>query len=180
MDYFSLSGLMDLCQALSVDVAAAKDANNFILVLFAIIYVTTNKGCYFAAFILDLFLSNSIMLNSLTESQYYLLPMFIYSLLYWHVNNKKIKIETALSIGLLIIFNLWMSFDAIINKQNESFVYNNHTSITVFVYVLLFISLFPWQRIRNSMDDFTRTIIDIIRYSDVVAYICYNCEKKPT
>ena len=172
----SMAGLMGLCQILSENVVVARNANNFTLILFALVYATTKKGCYFAAFLLDLFLTNSIMLNSLTESQYYYVPVFIYSSLYWYIERDKPNIKVVSSLGLLIMFYMWVALDATINSETETFIYTQYSNITMFIYILIFTSLFPWKHIGLRVGGFARAVRDIIRYSDVVTYICYNYE----
>ena len=63
-------------QGKSVDLAQA--ASSALVILYAISYLLTNKGCFFAVFLFDEVVSHSLIVDSLSESEYYLMVAFIY------------------------------------------------------------------------------------------------------
>ncbi|MCP4985300.1 MAG: hypothetical protein GY928_04280, partial [Colwellia sp.] len=69
----------------------AKSASNLLVILYAIVAVKTNKGCFFAVFFVDEIFSHSVTSDYLDEYQYYLVIACIYSALYWYIENKNIK-----------------------------------------------------------------------------------------
>ena len=74
----------------------------------------------------------------------------------------------------MIIFQAGMSIDAIINSEVETLIYSYYEYIVLFIHVFIISTLLPWARIRHGMGVIARNVHDKFRYSDHVAYICYN------
>ncbi|MCP4324887.1 MAG: hypothetical protein GY787_24155, partial [Alteromonadales bacterium] len=82
---------------------ATERASNLLVILYAIVAVKTNKGCFFAVFFVDEIFSHSVTSDYLDEYQYYLVIACIYSALYWYIENKNIKLNTLVACGIIVL-----------------------------------------------------------------------------
>ncbi len=160
------------------ETVSLKNASNILVILYAVVAVKTNKGCFFAVFFVDEIFSYSIIADSLTEYQYYLVIACIYSALYWYIENKNIKLNTLVACGIIVLFNAGMSLDAIFNRETNSFMFAHYLTIVVFIHVYLISTLLEWKRIRASVGYSARSIWDLLNVNYNFAFIWYTVKKK--
>ena len=185
MDFFNhtvieILSLWELQSAIveSKSLLIAKSASNLLVILYAIVAVKTNKGCFFAAFFVDEIFSHSVASDSLAEYQYYLVIACIYSALYWYIENKNIRLNTLAACGIIVLFNAGMSVDAIFNKEAYSFMFTYYLAIVVSIHVYLISTLLQWTRIRSSMGNYIRSIWRVLSVNYNFAFIWYTVKKK--
>lgn len=176
MESLTIYGVLDTWELASANVLAQNLKSSFILFIYALAYHFKKGGCYFAAFLFDEIVSNISFIDPLTETQYYLLISCIYCSLYWYIEKRNAKPSTIVACGLLILFNSWMAADASINFETETVIYTYHPYIAGALYLFLILTLLPWSRIRRNMVGYYRVAYDMLRYSDLASYICYNCK----
>lgn len=168
MEILSLWGL----QGKSVEIA--QNASSLLVILYAISYLVTNKGCFFAVFLFDEVISHSLIVDSISEPQYYLMVALIYCGLYWYIESKNIRLKTILACGIIVLFNAGMSLDAGINSEVETFIYTNYIYIVVLLHLYLISTLFRWQFIGRSLGRYLDGFSRAIGISDAFTFLWYN------
>jgi len=159
-------------QGKSVDLA--QTASSFLVILYAISYLITNKGCFFAVFLFDEVISYSFIADIMSEPQYYLMVAFIYCALYWYIESKNIQLKTIVACGIIVLFNAGMSVDASINAEIKTFLYTYYIYFVVLLHLYLISTLFGWQLIRKSMGSFFDACCHTFGISDAFAFLWYN------
>jgi len=159
-------------QGKSVDLA--QNLSNLLIVLYAISYLKTNKGCFFAVFLFDEVISNLVFVDYMSEPQYYLMIAFIYCCLYWYIESKNIRLKTILACGIIVLFNVGMSVDAVFNSEIETFIYSYYLHFVVLLHLYLISTLISWTLIRKSMGKFVDACCYTFGVSDAFAFLWYN------
>jgi hypothetical protein len=178
MESLSIQEVLTLWELQSVSVVTAQNVSNVLIALYAITTINIKNGCFFTAFFLDEILSNVNVLDALSEWQYSLVIAVIYCCLFWYAESKNMKFKTIIACGIMVLFNAGMMFDAIINKETHSFLYENYLLIVVFVHLYLISTLFKWKRIGRGLGAFFRVFSSSIRSNYNLAFICYTVYKK--
>ncbi len=151
---------------------------NIITFLYILALVFNRKGRYIAAFLLcDLFAS-VYTYSSRTGYEIYFGYVFVYSILYWVITIDKAQLKTRLACGIIVLFDARMTLHAYFDGGYEAFIYVNYEYITLLTHICLIATLLPWKLIRRSVGDYCRGLYGKFRYSDGIAYICYNCSKQ--
>jgi len=173
MDLSIAQGLL-LWELQSVNVILAQNASNLLVILYAISYRVTNKGCFFAVFLFDEVISYSILPDLLSEFQYYLMISFIYCCLYWYIESKNIRLKTIIACGIIVLFNAGMSLDAGFNSKIETLIYSYYLHFVVLLHLYLISTLFSWTLIRKNMGIFASSCCRTFGISDAFAFLWYN------
>ena len=173
MDISITQGLL-LWELQSVNVVIAQNASNLLVILYAISYRVTNRGCFFAVFLFDEVVSNMALVDMLEGYQYYLMISFIYCCLYWYIESKNIRLKTILACGIIVLFNVGMSVDAAFNSEIETFIYSYYLHFVVLLHLYLISTLISWTLIRKSMGKFVDACCYTFGVSDAFAFLWYN------
>jgi len=173
MDISIAQGLL-FWELQSESVVLAQNLSNLLIVLYAISYVATNKGCFFAVFLFDETISHLSVADSLSEFQYYLMIAFIYCCLYWYIESKNMRLKTILACGIIVLFNAGMSIDAFFNPKIETFIYSYYIYFVVLLHLYLISTLFSRELIRKSMGIFFDACCSTFGISDAFAFLWYN------
>lgn len=173
MDLSITQGLL-LWELQSVNVVIAQNASNLLVILYAISYRVTNRGCFFAVFLFDEVVSNMTLVDMLEGYQYYLMISFIYCCLYWYIESKNIRLKTILACGIIVLFNVGMSVDAAFNSEIETFIYSYYLHFVVLLHLYLISTLISWTLIRKSMGKFVDACCYTFGVSDAFAFLWYN------
>jgi len=155
-------------------VVVEQTASNLLVGLYAIAYIINKKATFLVAFLLVEFYGYSSMFDVLTNPQYYLGYMVIYTLTYWYVFKCYGVNKTLLGYVTLIVFELTMAMDAVFYAKTETILYNSYTYIIVFVHLYIIISLFEWKRIKHNMGVFARGLLCTIWPSYNYSLFCYT------
>ncbi len=166
--------LLQLWELQGKSVDLARNVSNLLIVLYAITYLKTNKGCFFAVFLFDEVISHSIIIDQMTEPQYYLMVAFIYCCLYWYIESKNIRLKTILACGIIVLFNAGMGIDASINSKVETIIYSYYIYFVVLLHLYLISTLFSWKFIRKSMGRFVDSCCSVFGISDAFTFLWYN------
>ena len=150
--------------------------SNLILGIYAIYSAVTGKSRLIAAFVLCEVVAATYPYTSVAGYEIFLINSFIYCLVYRKLLMDKSGLKTQLSCAIMVIFQAGMCIDAIVNSEVETLIYSSYEYIVLLIHLFIISSLLPWQRIRLRMGDIARALYDKLRYSDAVAYICYNCQ----
>lgn len=163
----------------SGQVVALRNADLFLLIGYALVYFTTRKTVFIAVFFIDYITANSIILDSLTDFNYYIFPAFIYAMLYWHLvkERKSVKIQSAC--GIIILFYFMVALDAKLYGNTQTVLYVYYAAFALFVHVNFILTLIDWKILRSRMGSVISWILDSIRHSVTVTFFCYNV-LKPT
>lgn len=181
MEFFinlSITDILSSWELQSASVLAAKKTSSLLVILYAIASRKTNEGCFFAAFFVDEILSNLSVLNFLDEYQYYLVIASIYCVLYWHIENKRMKLNTLVACGIIVLFNAGMSIDAIINKEVYSFLFTYYLPIVVLVHLYFIGTLFKWKNARASLGAYLRGFSRLLGHNYNFAFVWYTIKKE--
>jgi len=170
MDYLSITWILNAWELQSANVVIAQNASNILVVLYAISYIVTNKGCFFAVFLFDEAISNLSIVNDISEPQYYLMISFIYCALYWYIERKNMRLKTLVACGIIILFNSGMALDASVNPEIETVIYSSYTHIIVLIHLYLISTLFRWELIGKFLGACTRAISAISGTSDAFTF----------
>ena len=166
--------LLSLWELQSANVILARNASNLIVLLYAMVYMFTNKGCFFAVFLFDEVVSNLTIVDQLSQSEYYLMVAVIYCGLYWYIENKNIRLKTILACGIIVLFNAGMSVDAAINSKIETFIYSYYIYFVVLLHLYLISTLFSWSFLGKSMGRFIDACCSTFGISDAFTFLWYN------
>lgn len=181
MDFLNQLSIVEILSLWELDVKsveATENASNILVVLYAIIALKTDKGCFFVAFFLDEILSHlSFVADNLSEPQYYLMIASIYSILFWHIESNNMKLKTIVACGIIVLFNAGMSIDAILNKETYTFIYENYLYIIVSLHLYLISTLCDWEYIRGSVGNYIGAFRGLFSVNYNFAFICYSIYK---
>ena len=172
--YLGLNPSHNLSQ--SIAVTHSLSLSSVVFFICAASCVKMKNGCFLVAFLFCELYVNLVQLPEGYEYRFYFGCAFIYCVLYWLLIKQKRTLKTRLSCGIMVLFELRMCIDAIVNSEVETIIYSNYEYIVLFIHILIISTLLPWQRIRLRMGNIARALHNKFRYSDVVAYICYNCQ----
>ncbi len=173
MDISITQGLL-LWELQSVNVVIAQNASNILVILYAISYRVTNRGCFFAVFLFDEVISNLAITDQLTQPQYYLMISFIYCCLYWYIESKNIRLKTIIACGIIVLFNSGMSVDASVNSEIETLIYSYYLHFVVLLHLYLISTLVSWTLVGKSMGRFVDACCSTFGISDAFAFLWYN------
>jgi hypothetical protein len=174
MDYLSITWILDTWELQSVNVVAAQSLSNLLILLYAITYILTKKGCYFAVFLFDESITNLSIVDNLSEPNYYLMVSFIYCLLYWNIERKNTRLKTIVACGIIVLFNAGMGLDAAVNSEVETIIYQAYIYVVVLLHLYLISTLFRWEFIGKSMERSARAFCYSIGVGDAFTFIWYN------
>ena len=179
MEFLSIQEVLTLWELSANHVEKMKIAeqiiaSNILLCLYVFISIKIDKGCYFTVFFLDELISYSIIQNTLSEYQHYLIITVIYCSLYWYIEKNNVKLKTLIACGIIVLFNAGMMIDAIIYKEAYTFLYENYLSIVVSVHLYFISTLLEWKRIRRGLGGFFRVFSLHIRTNYNLTFICYT------
>lgn len=155
----------------------AKNANNILFIAYLLVYFFTRKSCFLVAFFLCVLFADTVISDSFSNSQYYLVMALIYSILYWYLSSKKEKLKTICCCGIMLLFQIIMIADAILFPYVETFVWTNYAFFVVSIHVAIICSLFRWSRIRSSLGRYLRAWLGVFRIDDGVSFLWYNIKK---
>ena len=183
MDNLSIIGVLELWdQLLNLHVKPqelvrrSETLSNLILLLYVICSTISKGGRLIAAFISCEVIAVTYPYTSVAGYEIFLINSFIYCLIYRKLLMDKSGLKTQLSCAIMVIFQAGMCIDAIVNSEVETLIYISYEYIVLLIHLFIISSLLPWQRIRLRMGYIARALYDKFRYSDAVAYICYNCQ----
>lgn len=158
----------------SGSVELAQNLSNLLLILYALISLKIDKGCFFAVFLFDEVFSHLSFSDILNESQYYLTIALIYCTLYWYIESKNIRLKTIVACGIIVLFNAGMSLDAAFNTKVETIIYTYYIYIVVFLHLHLISTLICWSLVRKNMGRCITTLWRASGFSDAFTFIWYN------
>ena len=172
----SILGILEwaLLKGASLHLSPSQSASNLLLALYCLVFVFNRKAAFLVAFLLAEIYGNCNLFSSLTNPQYYLGYVFIYTMTYWYVFKRYQVVKALLGYVTLIIFELTMSLDAILYAETETVIYNSYTYIIVFVHLYIIISLFEWKRIKYNMGVFARSLLCTFWPSYNYSLFCYT------
>lgn len=147
----SIYGVLEWAQANDLKVAAAQNASNLLLVLYVISYIFNRKAAFLVAFLLVEFYGNVNAFSGLTDFEYYLGYAFIYSMFYWVVLKQYHMVKTSLGYGILTLFELVISLDALYLPATETYIHSHYASIIVLIHVYIIITTINWRALRSRM-----------------------------
>lgn len=153
------------------------NVSNILICLYVMSYIINRKSCFIVAFILCEFLANSTALVQLPDSTYYLVMAGIYSFLYCHCVYNFMPLKNIAGCVIMILFQAWMSIDAKTYSGNETFIYENYIYIVVLIHLYIISSLFKWSRIRDSVGDYVRGFMCMLRSNDTISFFWYTTKK---
>lgn len=155
----------------------AQNVSSALLILYAISYKISNKGCLLTAFILCEFITTSQMAHHLSDSLYYLVGVSVYMLLYCYAYYNKLSINTMLGCVIMILFDLGMALDATIYPDSSTLIYEYYTPINLSIHLYLISTLFRWSRVRRGMEDILRAFTGFFRINDSFSFFWYHVKK---
>lgn len=159
---------------INLSIVTSPSIGNLIMLGYLVVLAFNKKGRYIAAFILCDVSSYFYSYPSLTGYEIYFGYAFVYSILYWVLTIDKAKLKTRLACGIIVLFDARMTLHAYFHGDYEAFIYVNYEYITLLAHICLIATLLPWKLIGRSVVNYYRVIYDGFRYSDDIAYICYN------
>lgn len=174
MEYLSIAEGLLFWELQGKSVEAARGVSNLLIALYAISYIVTNKGCFFAVFLFDEVISHSIFVDTLSESQYYLMVSLIYCHLYWYIERKNMRLKTIVACGIIVLFNAGMSLDAKVNSEIETIIYSYYIYFIIVIHLYLISTLFRWEFIGRGMEHFIRAVVRFSGVSDAFTFIWYT------
>jgi len=166
--------ILTLWELQSANVLVERSLSSILFIIYAIACFIKKEGCYVVAFLFDEIVSNLSCMDILTEHQYYLMITTVYCCLYWHIEKKNISLKTILACGIIVLFNMGMSVDAVINPTIETVIYSYYIYFILFLHLYLISTLFSWEHVRKNMGEFFRAISNISGTSDAFAFFWYN------
>ena len=148
--------------------------SDLIVVMYSIAFLVNKKGRFIAAFLLCEVFGNTYTYSKVGGYDLFLGYALIYCLLYWLLHIDKAELKTRCACGIMVIFEARMCIDAFYSSEIETYIYTNYEYIVLFIHLYIIATLFPWTRIKSSLVDYCRAVYAMLRYSDGVAYFCYN------
>ena len=178
---FSIIGVLSWVHlSAKSQLVVAQNASNLLLCLYVISYILTKRAAILAVFLLVEVYGNLSLVGGLTDAQYYVGYAVLYCFGYWVVFYGKYQLSTLYGYGTMILFQLWMTLDAIFNPAVEAFVYTHYIYFVVFVHIYIMLTLCKWSLIGRSMGVIARDWSCIGGINDTRAFIQYNIGKKAT
>ncbi len=151
----------------------AKNVSNIIIALYCLSYLTNRKGRYIVAFILCEMVSLSSFFDALSSVNYYSLMALFYIALYYECYKNKVRLSVLIACVTMALFELSMSYDAIIYPNTETVIWHSYANIVFFIHCAIILSTTNFSRIRLDFFSTVRYVCD--RYN--FAFIMYNIGK---
>ena len=148
-------------------VVQSVSVSSTVLLCYCLVSFINNKAIVFLfAFIVCEVIGGSVILDPLSEVNFYLFYAFLYCNLYYLIIFlKDYQFKQIVSCVMLILFSLGMSIDAEANKNAESFLYNNYEIIVAALHLRCCSVFINWKLLAHAMGQSVNNIFRLLRTS---------------
>lgn len=157
-------------------VVAERNVSNILIFLYAISYLTNKKAVFLVAFFMVEIYGNLSVLSVLTDIQYYLGYMFVYSFSYWVIFKRYHMVKQLIGYGIMLVFQLGMMLDASIYPEDETFIYKSYIYVVMAIHLYIIVSSTNWRVVRL----FTKRGVDffsmLFRNSYDISFFWYTMQ----
>lgn len=147
--------------------------SNLLLIMYCLSYLTNSKGRYLAVFILCELVGASSFFDWLDNVNFYCFLCLIYIALYYECHKNKDRLLVLIACATMALFELSMSYDAIIYPNTETAIWHSYATIVFLIHCAIILSTTNFSRIRLAFLSTVRYVCD--RYN--FAFIMYNIGK---
>lgn len=158
----------------NVEVAKiTKVMSSFLFVTYIVLSILTKKSRYIAAFLFCEFVSYSVLFDSLTNVQYYLIPAVVYCYLCMTLISEKQYKKRILSCAIIVLFHSYAAYNDYFYREIETDFYLLYEYIFFLIHLLFVFTIIDWEILRSNLGAIIDSFIDLYRVNYNVLYFCY-------